>query len=101
MTIDRSIDTNKDGISDYYTRQGIDPIPIVGEIGECDEGTLEWVDKKFVRTLPMWEGDRIFINRLLNEEYGFSIRYVYQGDDLVEVTGTVTDEDWKIIEEYR
>ncbi len=26
----------KAAISDYYTRQGIDPAPIVGEIGECD-----------------------------------------------------------------
>ena len=26
----------KSALSDYYTRQGIDPKPIVGEIGECD-----------------------------------------------------------------
>jgi len=26
----------KSAISDYYKRQGIDPTPIVGEIGECD-----------------------------------------------------------------
>jgi nitrogen fixation NifU-like protein len=26
----------KSALSDYYTRQGIDPIPIVGEIGECE-----------------------------------------------------------------
>ncbi|MGN0613374.1 MAG: Fe-S cluster assembly scaffold protein NifU [Porcipelethomonas sp.] len=26
----------KAALSDYYTRQGIDPIPIVGEIGECE-----------------------------------------------------------------
>ena len=26
----------KSAISDYYTRHGIDPLPIVGEIGECD-----------------------------------------------------------------
>lgn len=26
----------KAAISDYYTRQGIDPLPIVGEIGECE-----------------------------------------------------------------
>lgn len=26
----------KAALSDYYTRQGIDPLPIVGEIGECD-----------------------------------------------------------------
>ena len=26
----------KSALSDYYTRQGIDPTPIVGEIPECD-----------------------------------------------------------------
>ena len=26
----------KSAIADYYTRQGVDPTPIVGEIGECD-----------------------------------------------------------------
>lgn len=26
----------KSALSDYYTRQGIDPQPIVGEIGECE-----------------------------------------------------------------
>ncbi len=26
----------KSAISDYYKRQGIDPMPIVGEIGECE-----------------------------------------------------------------
>lgn len=26
----------KSAISDYYTKQGIDPTPIVGEIGECE-----------------------------------------------------------------
>ena len=27
----------KAAVSDYYSRQGIDPLPIVGEIGECEE----------------------------------------------------------------
>ena len=27
----------KAAIADYYTRQGVDPTPIVGEIGECEE----------------------------------------------------------------
>lgn len=26
----------KAALSDYYTRQGVDPLPIVGEIGECE-----------------------------------------------------------------
>ena len=26
----------KAAVADYYTRQGIDPLPIVGELTECD-----------------------------------------------------------------
>ena len=26
----------KSALADYYTRQGIDPIPLVGEIGDCE-----------------------------------------------------------------
>lgn len=72
-----------------------------GEMITCDEGDLQWVPKEDVMKLNLWEGDRIFIKRLLDENYGFSIRYVYHGDDLVEVTGTVTDADWDIIKKYR
>ena len=31
----------KSALSDYYTRQGIDPVPIVGDIGECEACHLE------------------------------------------------------------
>ena len=31
----------KAALSDYYTRQGIDPLPIVGDIGECEACHLQ------------------------------------------------------------
>lgn len=31
----------KSALSDYYRRQGIDPLPIIGEIGECEACGLE------------------------------------------------------------
>lgn len=31
----------KAALSDYYTKQGIDPEPIVGKVPECEECTLE------------------------------------------------------------
>lgn len=43
-----------------------------GEIGSCDEGTLEWVDKKEVFKLNLWEGDKIFFRLLEEEELLFS-----------------------------
>ena len=30
-----------------------------GEICECNEGTLEWVDKDKLELLNLWEGDKI------------------------------------------
>ena len=33
----------------------------IGNIIECDEGELKWVDKSEVPNLPTWEGDAIFL----------------------------------------
>jgi 8-oxo-dGTP diphosphatase len=55
-----------------------------GEVGACDEGVLEWIDKKALYDLQLWEGDKIFL-RLLEEDYPFfSLKLRYQGDSLVE-----------------
>ena len=54
-----------------------------GQLRECDEGVLEWIDKKRLMELPMWEGDRIFL-RLLDEGGPFfSLKLCYEGERLV------------------
>lgn len=56
-----------------------------GELITCNEGELVWVDKKDVPKLPTWEGDAIFLERLLaDEKRFFTLRLVYEGDKLVE-----------------
>ena len=50
---------------------------------DCDEGRLEWVKKETVPTLPIWEGDKIFLSLLDTEEKFFSLKLVYEGDSLV------------------
>lgn len=56
-----------------------------GEMIECDEGELAWVEKSDVLALPTWEGDRVFLERLLSgDERFFSIKLRYEGDKLVE-----------------
>ena len=56
-----------------------------GELITCNEGELVWVDKQEVPNLPTWEGDAIFLERLLaDEERFFTLRLVYEGDKLVE-----------------
>ena len=63
-----------------YTADGF-----TGELIECDEGELAWVDKEEVPELPTWEGDRVFLNLLLSgEERFFSIKLKYEGSRLME-----------------
>ncbi len=50
---------------------------------ECDEGVLEWVNKKDVYTLPIWEGDKIFFKLLEGEYPFFSLKLIYDGDRLL------------------
>ena len=49
---------------------------------DCDEGVLEWVDKKALLSLPIWEGDKIFLRLLDEERPFFSLKLCYQGDRL-------------------
>ena len=54
-----------------------------GEVKECDEGKLEWVKIADIYSLPIWEGDKIFL-RLIEEKVDFfSLKLEYQGDTLI------------------
>lgn len=55
-----------------------------GTLQECDEGTLEWVPIKQVETLPLWQGDRLFLELLQREECFFSLKLRYEGERLAE-----------------
>jgi 8-oxo-dGTP diphosphatase len=53
-----------------------------GQMHGCSEGELEWVPKARVSSLPLWEGDHIFL-RLLQRSTGFfSLKLVYTGAHL-------------------
>lgn len=55
-----------------------------GEIIEnCDEGNLEWVNKKELFSLPLWQGDKIFLKLIDNNVPFFSLKLVYEGDTLI------------------
>ena len=55
-----------------------------GEETACDEGELEWVEKQRLFDLSLWEGDKIFLRLLMDSNQPFfSLKLVYQGDDLV------------------
>lgn len=54
-----------------------------GEIKECDEGELVWVDKSKIASLPIWEGDKIFFKLLDEKSEFFSLKLCYEGNTLV------------------
>ncbi len=56
---------------------------VSGELIECDEGTLQYVPKKDIYNLNMWEGDKIFLKYLLSNEPYFELELNYNGDKLI------------------
>ena len=55
-----------------------------GSLKECDEGDLQWVSREFLYSLPMWEGDKIFLDLLWQDAPFFLLTLRYSGDTLVE-----------------
>jgi len=62
-----------------YTSDGYN-----GELSECSEGNLKWIEKSQVYELPLWEGDKIFFRLLEEEQPFFSLKLKYEGDILVQ-----------------
>lgn len=55
-----------------------------GEIKDCDEGVLEWIEKTRLFRLPIWEGDRIFLSLLQEDAPFFRLSLRYRGDALAD-----------------
>lgn len=53
-----------------------------GALRVCDEGDLQWIDRGRLFGLPMWEGDRIFLNLLERGEPFFDLTLRYRGETL-------------------
>lgn len=52
-----------------------------GKVKECDEGILEWVKISDVYDLPIWEGDKVFLKLIENDDTPFfSLKLVYDED---------------------
>ena len=55
-----------------------------GQIKTCDEGDLEWIHRKKLLELTLWEGDKIFLRLLEENAPFFSLKLVYDGDKLID-----------------
>ena len=75
-------------ISDLYEDEYMmlfDASDYTGTLREdCDEGTLRWVREEEVMDLRMWEGDRLFLPRLLHSDEPVHMKLVYRGDNLIQ-----------------
>ena len=54
-----------------------------GELKECVEGDLQWIEKNTVMKLNLWEGDRIFLEKIREPGPFFTLKCSYEGDKLV------------------
>ncbi|MBR1822289.1 MAG: 8-oxo-dGTP diphosphatase [Clostridia bacterium] len=59
-----------------------------GEIIDCDEGDLAWIDKGDLLRLTLWEGDKVFVKLLDTRRDFFDLTLNYHGEALV---GAVLD----------
>lgn len=62
-----------------FTADGFEGKPI-----DCNEGVLEWVEKDRISELNLWEGDRIFFRLLEEQKEFFSLKFVYNKQDILE-----------------
>ncbi len=54
-----------------------------GTLTDCSEGVLKWVPKEETFSLPLWEGDRVFLNYLLEDRGFFHLRLHYDENDIL------------------
>ena len=55
-----------------------------GNLHDCPEGDLQWVSREFLYRLPMWEGDRIFLDLLWRNAPFFLLTLRYRGEVLTQ-----------------
>ena len=51
---------------------------------DCPEGTLKFIPKDELLTLPMWEGDKYFLEELLSGNTDIDMHLYYKGDMLIK-----------------
>lgn len=58
-----------------YTADGFE-----GTLSACEEGVLEWVDKREIGNLNLWEGDLLFFELIEKDAPFFSLKLSYGAD---------------------
>lgn len=67
-----------------------------GDVKDCDEGELVWIKKEDIYSLPIWEGDKIFLKMIEDKDCPFfSLRLEYKGDILISAQLNGKEIDYK------
>jgi len=53
-----------------------------GKLIESEEGELEWIEWENVKNLPLWEGDKYFLD-WLNQDRFFSAKFIYKNSKYI------------------
>ncbi|MEG0372230.1 MAG: 8-oxo-dGTP diphosphatase [Clostridium sp.] len=65
-----------DMVDDWYTFV-YTADEFTGEIRECSEGELYWIDDNEIYDLNLWDGDRVFL-KWLDQDKMFSGKFIYE-----------------------
>ena len=57
------------------------------DLPDCSEGELRWIPESELMDLPMWEGDRAFLERILEGQQRISLTLKYQGEKCTIIEG--------------
>lgn len=52
-----------------------------GNITTCNEGELKWIAIDKINDLNLWEGDRCFLDKLLNTNDFINLKLIYDNND--------------------
>lgn len=52
-----------------------------GSIHQCDEGQLQYIHTNKILQLPLWQGDILFLKRILHNQLPFHYIYFYDEND--------------------
>lgn len=55
----------------------------VGELIDSPEGRLAWIEDSHLKELPLWEGDRVFLD-WLDQTGFFSAKFIYNAGEFID-----------------
>ena len=55
-----------------------------GQLIECNEGELHWIDINKVLEVPHWEGDAYFLKKLVENSPYFEMTLIYSNDQFIK-----------------